>query len=285
MRDGFLPVDKPSGPTSHDVVACVRKRFNTRRVGHTGTLDPFATGLLLVFVGRATRLVQFLASLPKAYTGTISLGMATTTDDHTGEPLSNSEAWRSITDQDIATAMEGLTGQYEQQPPVYSAKKVGGHPAHRLARRGIAVALAPALVDVQRFALTRRSGSDLAFDARVGSGVYVRAMARDLGERLGCGAHLRELRRVAIGPFQVGQAVTLEAVVSGDVALRPAAEAVAHLDAVQLDDSAREFVRHGRAIPGGGSAVAPVALLAGAELVGVAQPLDGFLHPKVVLDA
>lgn len=285
MRDGFLPVDKPSGPTSHDVVACVRKRFDTRRVGHAGTLDPFATGLLLVFVGRATRLVQFLSGLPKQYTGTIALGAATTTDDHTGDTLRTSDAWRALTDQDISAAMQTLTGRHEQQPPVFSAKKVGGHPAHRLARRGIAVTLAPQWVDVGRFALTRRDGSDLAFEASVGSGVYVRALARDLGELLGCGAHLRELRRVAIGPFRVDQAVTLDAVVNGAVTLRPAAEAVGHLEAVQLDEAARADVRHGRAIRGGETAVAPVALLAGTELIGIAQPADGLLHPKVVLDA
>lgn len=283
--DGFLTVDKPGGPTSHDVVACVRKAFDTRRVGHTGTLDPFATGLLLVLVGRATRLTQFMAGLPKRYTGTIRLGLVTDTDDLTGEPIRTSEAWRDLADREIGSAMEEFLGRSQQQPPLFSAKKVAGRPAHRRARRGEIVTLEPQWVQITRFRLEGRNGSDVTFEAEVGTGVYLRAMARDLGERLGCGAHLCELRRVAIGPFSVDDALSLDTVVRGSPTLRPAGDAVAHLETVRIDEVARAAVRQGRPIPGTVSSNQPVALLFGDELVGVAEPVEGALQPRVVLDA
>jgi tRNA pseudouridine55 synthase len=284
LRDGFLPVDKPSGPTSHDVGARVRKAFGTRRVGHSGTLDPFATGLLLVLVGRATRLAQFLSGLPKRYEGIIRLGLATSTDDPTGEPLQSSDAWRALSEDDVAGVMQTLTGRQQQQPPIYSAKKVGGRPAHRRARQGEALTLAAEWVDIAQFRLMGRHGADLAFEAEVGSGVYLRAMARDLGERLGCGAHLLELRRLAIGPFSVEEAVTLEEVVHASPKLRPSGEVVRHLESVEIDDAGRAAVRQGRAIPGAPASLGPVALRAGPDLIAIAQPEGGLLYPRVVLD-
>ncbi|MBI2072414.1 MAG: tRNA pseudouridine(55) synthase TruB, partial [Gemmatimonadetes bacterium] len=152
-------LDKPAGPTSHDVVAIIRRAFGTRRVGHTGTLDPFATGLLLVLVGQATRLARYLVGLPKEYHGVLRLGSTTTTDDATGEVTGASDDWRALDDARLRAAMAALLGEREQVPPAYSAKRVRGERAHRLARRGAALTLAPTRVEVQRFDLTDRSGA------------------------------------------------------------------------------------------------------------------------------
>jgi tRNA pseudouridine55 synthase len=281
---GMLLVDKPAGPTSHDVVAAVRRALGTRRVGHAGTLDPFATGLLVVLVGGATRLAQFLVGLPKEYEGTIRLGVATTTDDGTGEALEISDAWRSLSDETIREAMASLTGHRQQRPPRFSAKKVAGRTAHRRARRGEPFELAPEWVDVERFTLDSREGPDLTFHAGVASGVYVRALARDLGERLGCGAHVTALRRTAVGCFCVTDAVPWDRITAGGGALRPPSDAVRHLTPVQVDDASRAEVRHGRTISAPQDARGMVALLAGDDLVAVARADGGVLRPSVVLD-
>jgi len=281
----MLLVDKPAGPTSHDVVAAVRRSLGTRRVGHTGTLDPFATGLMVVLVGRATRLAQFLVGLPKEYQGTARLGLTTTTDDLTGEPLGGSDDWRGIADATIGDAMGSLTGRLQQRPPRFSAKKVAGRAAHRRARRGEVFELAPEWVDVRQFTLRSRDGPDLTFDAVVASGVYVRALARDLGERLGCGAHLIALRRIAVGPFRLLDALPLNQVPAVAASgLRPSSEAVRHLQPVQIDESARAQVRRGRAISAPADASGVVALLAGDDLVAVAEADGVVLKPSVVLD-
>jgi tRNA pseudouridine55 synthase len=279
-----LLVDKPAGPTSHDVVAAVRRAFRTRRTGHTGTLDPFATGLLIVLVGRATRLARYLAELPKEYTGTIRLGLTTTTDDSTGAPLATSEGWSHLSDADIRTAMAAFVGQTAQRPPRFSAKSVDGRRAYARARRGEDFELDPQTVQVDRFDLLDRSGPDLRVQTTVGSGVYIRSLARDLGERLGCGAHLAALRRISIGRFAVAQAISLEDVIHGRGVLRPPREAVAHLAHRHIADQEREFVRQGRAIPATSQESGAVALLAGEDLVAVAESDGRMIHPTVVLE-
>jgi len=282
--DGFLPVDKPAGPTSHDVVAAVRRRWRTRRVGHAGTLDPFATGLLLVLVGRATRLAPYLVGLSKRYTGTIRLGARTDTDDATGQTVEEHPTAR-VTDAAIHAGMEALTGAIAQVPPAYSAKKLGGEPAHRRVRRGEAVTLAAQPVTVHRFAMTGRDGNDVMFDAEVGSGTYIRALARDLGHALGCGAHLTALRRTAVGPWRIEEAVPLVAVEDGSAELLAPAAALPHLPRHAVRPEERELIRNGRAIPDGAAEGEAVALLADGVLVAVAEATDGRLQPRVVLDA
>jgi len=281
-------VDKPAGPTSHDAVAMLRRALRTRRVGHAGTLDPFATGLLLVLVGSATRLARYLAGLPKRYRGLIRLGWSTDTDDATGVPGAASDAWRLLSDDAIARAMEGLIGARRQVPPTYSAKHVGGERAHRRARRGEAVALEPVAVEIQRFTLVDRAEQDVAFETDVSSGTYVRSLARELGEQLGCGAHLVALRRLTTGPFTVEEAVHLDADgTTLGAALRPCRDAVRHLPAVPVDADGAARLRHGRpmALPGEPTAgwVALVSSETGA-LVAVGEVSGGEVHPRVVLE-
>jgi tRNA pseudouridine55 synthase len=222
--------------------------------------------------------------LPKEYTGTIRLGVVTTTDDLTGEPLS-STAWESVTQAAIVYAMRSLIGRTAQRPPRFSAKIVGSQRAYRRARRGEDFELEPRLVDVDRFDLVALRGQDLDFRTSVASGVYVRSLARDVGARLGCGAHLVSLRRTAIGLFQVADATSLDQVVAGSADLRPAREAVAHLRRMQIGESERVSVRHGRAIPSTACEPGPVALLAEGELVAVAESDGNVLRPSVVLES
>jgi tRNA pseudouridine55 synthase len=264
-------------------VAITRRALGTRRVGHAGTLDPFATGLLVVLVGAATRLARYVVGLPKVYEGTLRLGMTTATDDGTGAVTATSDAWRALADEQIALAMARLTGERDQVPPSFSAKRTGGQRAHRLARRGVSVALAPQRVTVQRFTLERRSGSDVGFRADVGSGTYVRSLARELGDALGCGAHLTALRRLAVGAFSVTEAVSLESVRAGTAHLLPPRLAVHHLPHVEIDEAACERVRRGQALEAAFGATEPVALTCAGMLVAVARPREGRWQPEVVL--
>jgi tRNA pseudouridine55 synthase len=280
-----LLVDKPVGPTSHDIVAVVRRAAATRRVGHAGTLDPFASGLLAVLVGRATRLAPFLVGLPKTYTGTIRLGAVTDTDDREGTVLREDPSWQDVTGPALAAGLAALTGRVRQRPPDYSAKKVAGTPAYRRARRGHPVTLAPQEVEVHRFVCTGRDGPDVHFEAEVSSGTYIRALARDLGESLGCGAHLAALRRTAIGPFVEADAVPASAL-EPPLPLRPARDAVPHLPARSLTADEAAAVRHGGAVALAADAPAgPTALLVDGHLLAIALPQGDLLRPRVVLDA
>ncbi len=262
----------------------VRRAFHTRRVGHAGTLDPFATGLLLVLVGSATRLARYLVGLPKEYQGVIRLGIATTTDDATGEVTSTSDAWTELDDARVQDAMTALTGERDQVPPAYSAKRVGGERAHRLARRGTPVTLAPARIEVQRFVLAQRRERDLWFHAAVGSGTYLRSLARELGLTLGCGAHLLELRRTTVGPHRVEQAAPLEDVRQGRATLMPPAAALAHLPCATVHLDAVQRLVRGQPIEATRPELAgPVVLLCEEQLVAVAQRRAGRWHPEVVL--
>lgn len=278
-------MDKPVGPTSHDVVRAVRRAFDTRRAGHTGTLDPAASGLLLVLVGPAVRLSRYLAGLPKLYRGAIRLGETTDTDDATGRILSRSDSWRTLDRPSIAAAMGRLVGVQQQVPPAYSAKHVGGERAYRIARRGEVVQLAPVRVEIKRFDLISVDGPDVWFEAEVGGGAYLRSLARDLGVELGCGAHLKELRRVGVGEFSVEEAFSLEAVRSGEARLIPPLEAVRHLPRIEIDREAERRVRLGQGVETEKLAgdAEPVALVHGGELVAVAESRRGRLQPKVVL--
>jgi tRNA pseudouridine55 synthase len=278
-------VDKPAGLTSHDVVHRVRRALGIRAVGHTGTLDPFATGLLVVLVGRATRLSRFVEGQPKTYLATARLGCRTDTDDRTGAVLEPVTSAVGLTERVVREALAAFEGVQRQRPPSFSAKHVGGVRSHRLARRGMAVSLPEVTVTVHRIELTEYRDAAVGFRATVSAGTYIRAIARDLGERLGVGAHLTALRREAIGPLRVEDAVPVEEVTLAS--LRPAVAVLGHLPVLELDPSGRRDVLHGRAVGGAGywDAGADVALVSEGELVAVAREADGMLRPAVVLGA
>jgi tRNA pseudouridine55 synthase len=276
-----LLVAKTAGPTSHDVVDVVRRALGVRRVGHLGTLDPFADGLLVLVVGRATRLAQFAAGWRKEYRGTMRLGVATTTDDVTGAPVATSDAWRALDRATIEAALAGHTGPAWQRPPAHSAVKVAGERAYRRARRGETVALVSRPVDIETLVLEDWTPPDVRFRAIVSAGTYVRSIARDVGETLGCGAHLVALTRTAVGLFRLEDARAAETVTAAD--LRPAALLVGSLPSRELDEAERAAAVHGRPIPARDAAGAQVALLHAGRLVAVAEVVGGALKPRVVV--
>lgn len=283
-------VAKPVGPTSHDVVDRVRRALAIERVGHLGSLDPFAAGLLVVVVGRATRLALFAAAWRKSYQGVIRLGTTTSTDDGTGAILADSDAWRSLDRSRVEAALARFRGAHEQRPPAYSAVKVAGERAYRRARRGETVALAARPVEVAELELAALALPDLHFRATVSGGTYLRSLARDVGEALGCGAHLAVLTRTSVGPFRLDEAVEPDAVTALD--LREPALLVTQLPRHELTGAERDAAIHGRpvvagdsglGVRGSGRAQSPVALFASGELVAVAE-LDGaVLKPRVVV--
>jgi tRNA pseudouridine55 synthase len=274
-------VDKPAGLTSHDVVQRVRRVLATRAVGHTGTLDPFATGLLVVLVGRATRLARFVEAESKQYLATARLGVATETDDPTGAPLGPAVEVGHLDAAALRSALAAFVGPQTQRPPRYSAKHVDGERSYRLARRGKGVDPAEVEVTVHRAELVEWSAPAVSFRVTVSPGTYVRAIARDLGQRLGVGAHLTALRREAIGTLSLADAVPLDRLTPA--ALLPVRAVLRHLPQVELDEPAREAVRHGRPVPAADGPEGHVALLHAGEVVAVAQGADGWLRPSVVL--
>ena len=224
MTDGLALVDKSEGWTSHDVVARMRTILGERRIGHAGTLDPDATGLLLVGVGRVTRLLRFITDLPKTYTGEVVLGVETTTLDASGQVVATHDM-SGVSLDDIRGAAAGFTGPIEQVPPMVSAVKVGGRRLHELARRGVEVERDARPVQIHRFEVAPSASGDplvVGIEVVCSSGTYVRTLAADLGAALGGGAHLRRLRRTAVGSFCVADAVPLESV-DRDTLLPPSA--------------------------------------------------------------
>lgn len=246
--DGLVVVDKEAGWTSHDVVAKSRGLLGTRKVGHSGTLDPDATGVLLLGVGRATRLLRYLTALGKTYTCEIVLGVETTTLDAAGEVTAEHDM-TGLTPAQVRHAAAALTGDILQVPPMVSAVKVDGRRLHELAREGIEVERAPRPVTVHRFEVTPVDGDPLRYRAEVScsSGTYVRTLAADLGTALGGGAHLTDLRRTAVGSFTLAEAIPLGQV-TPDALLTPA-EALRDLPAVGVDDDERVAVGHGKVLP------------------------------------
>jgi tRNA pseudouridine55 synthase len=209
--NGLLILDKPAGLTSHDVVARTRRILNERSIGHLGTLDPMATGVLPLLLGRYTRLAQFFGRMEKSYTGTIRFGQATATYDAEGEAV-GPHTPVSLNPEELRAHAEHFRGELLQTPPAYSAKKIGGRAAYSLARAGKAVDLVPVRILVHDFSITSVDGDTAAFHATVSAGGYIRSLAHDLGQRMSCGAHLASLRRVAAGPFTEHAALTLEEV-------------------------------------------------------------------------
>jgi len=207
--DGVLLVDKPSDHTSHDVIARLRGKLRMRKIGHAGTLDPMATGLLIVLVGKATRVSQFLISLDKEYEGTVELGKTTDSQDADGQVMETRPV-PPLTEADVKAAMQGFLGDQYQTPPMFSAIKIGGVPLYKRARKGEEVAREPRFIRVMSWDLLRLDLPRIDFRLRCTKGTYVRTLAHDLGTKLGCGAHLSALRRTATDRFNVSQALTLD---------------------------------------------------------------------------
>ena len=274
-------VDKPAGITSHDVVATVRRRFRIKAVGHTGTLDPFATGLLVMVLGGATRLARFVEAERKTYLASARLGVATATDDLTGEPLGGpwSGAWPDAGR--VQVALAALEEQGTQRPPAFSAKSVDGVRSYARARRGEAVVLEPVSVVIERLALLTFEPPMVTFRATVGPGTYLRAIARDLGERLGTGAHLESLRRESVGRFEVAAAVPLDQLTGNEVLVPPADL----LPFGRVEVTADEVVRLRRGQRVGSAAVGRAALVHAGGLIAVGEEQDGQWQPVVVLAA
>ena len=293
---GILPVDKPAGLTSHDVVARVRRLLGVKRVGHAGTLDPMATGLLVVLVGSATRLARFVEAGAKGYEGRVVFGSSTDTDDAEGAVTATAEVPAQLADPALAAAaVAGLVGPVEQIPPVYAAIKIDGRKAYDLARRGEAPEMAPRSIVVHSAALLGvEPGPPVAWDValEVSRGTYVRAIARDLGLAQGTLAHLGALRRTAVGALTVADVVALDELLDEG----PAAAATRFADpGAALGLPVRELtlqeardVSHGKALDAGAEAFGEsqhVALTAGGELLAVYVEESGTLRPDVVLSA
>ena len=245
--DGVLVIDKPPGITSHDVVDDVRRRLATKKVGHGGTLDPEATGILMVGVGRATRFLEYSQRAPKRYTAVGVFGITTSTQDASGEIIEVRPA--EITRADVERVAGGFVGEIDQVPPMVSAVKIGGERLYKKARRGEEVERAARRMTIHELTLIDfdPDGPRATFDVLCSSGTYVRTLVNDLGEALGCGAHLESLRRVEAGGFSIDEAIALEEVSPGS--LRPVADAVRDLPAIHVTEEDAERVGHGRDLP------------------------------------
>jgi tRNA pseudouridine55 synthase len=285
-NSGLVIVDKPAGWTSHDVVGRMRRLVKTRRVGHAGTLDPMATGVLVLGVGKATRLLGHLALTEKGYDATIRLGQSTNTDDAEGEVTATASA-AGVTDAALRAGVAALTGPIRQVPPQVSAIKVNGERAYKMARKGEDVALAARPVTVREFAVldVRRHGDVIDVDASVScsSGTYIRALARDLGASLGCGGHLTALRRTRVGPYDLSAARTLDQLAEKPEIL-PMGEAVAAVFPrrdVTAEDARK--VAHGGRLPAAGLGPGPVGVFApDGTLLALVEERGGLAKPLAV---
>jgi tRNA pseudouridine55 synthase len=275
--EGLLLVDKPAGVTSHDVVDSVRRTLATKKVGHAGTLDPMATGLLLIGVGRATRLLRFLGDLAKTYEGTLRLGVETDTLDADGDVTRESTV--DVTKEQVAEAMRSLVGESLQRPPAYSAVKVGGRKLYEAARAGERLEAEPRPIRVDAFDLLSFDPPDVTFRVICSGGTYVRVLAGDVGAAVSTGAHLTALRRTAIGPHRAEDAVTPDAVRE----LVPIEAAVAHLPRLDLEADEAAAASHGR--PLGPTAIAGPYGVFGPDgrLIGVYEDDGPRARPQVIL--
>jgi tRNA pseudouridine55 synthase len=287
-RGGIVVVDKPAGMTSHDVVARVRRLARTRRVGHGGTLDPMATGVLVIGVERATRLLTYVIGSTKRYTATIRLGQSTITDDAEGEVTATADA-RGVADDAITAGLTALTGEIDQVPSAVSAIKIKGQRAYKRVRAGESVELAPRRVTVSRLDLlgTRRHDRvvDLDVDVACSSGTYVRALARDLGAALGVGGHLTALRRTAVGGFTLAEAQTLDELALQDdpVNLEMSAAAARLMPRRDATESEARTLRHGGPLSTVGIAGPYAVFDPAGDVLAVVSERGGRARPEVVL--
>ncbi len=289
--NGLLVIDKPAGITSHDVVARLRKIAGERTIGHLGTLDPLATGVLPLLLGKFTRLAQFFADSEKAYTGIIRFGFATDTYDAEGEPVGPLVEPDLALDQ-IRAAAARFHGEIEQTPPPFSAKKIGGKPAYKLARAGKPVGLRPALVRIASFEITTLKGAEASFEIAVSAGGYVRSIAHELGKDLGCGAYLSSLRRIRAGAFTLEQSHTLEELepLSGSVEKLEALcvhprSILPEMPSVTADEQALSRLRNGAQanLPEFSRASLVKVFASQRELVGIAKRVVGTLFQPVTV--
>ena len=284
-QPGLFIVDKPRGMTSHDVVSRIRRLVGTRRVGHAGTLDPMATGVLIIGIGQATRLLGHLALSDKAYLATIRLGVTTTTDDAEGDHVSvaEPEMVAALSDDSITKAMATLTGSIDQVPPAISAIKVKGVRSYRRARSGEPVELAARPVTVSRFELLGRHAADLEVAVCCTSGTYIRALARDLGTSLEVGGHLTALRRTRVGGFDLAAAVPLDALDPQRDVVKPVDAARSAFPCVEVDGTEAVRIRAGQRRPIPDRPDGRVAIVdSGGLLTAIADIRDGVAHPIAV---
>jgi tRNA pseudouridine55 synthase len=290
--NGLLVLDKPAGITSRDAVDRAMKWFPPRtKIGHTGTLDPLATGVLVLCLGRATRLAEFVQAMDKAYRATLVLGARSDTDDADGTITSNPEA-RPVDPSAIEAALAGFIGTIEQTPPDYSAVKIAGRRAHALARQGQALSIVPRPVNVYGINVMKFAWPEIRLEIACGRGTYIRSLARDLGERLGVGAYVSELRRTRIGPFTAEDALPLTASAQEALGrLRPPADAVGQLPRVAIDDAHVGRFCHGQAVFCPAEFAKDAGALCGVftargELIGVGSWRgDGTIQPVKIVTA
>lgn len=271
--NGTLIINKPEGWTSHDVVAKLRGILKTRRIGHAGTLDPFATGVLVVCVDVATRLVQFLVGLDKEYIATVRLGFATDTQDLTGKPISSLVTSNELTAEEVEWMLFEFQGEQKQLPPMFSAKKVDGERLHKAARAGREVERQACDINIYEIAMLQDRAftenadgtRDFMMQVKCSSGTYIRTLAHDIGARLGFGAHLSALRRTAVGHFGIDKALSLSEIekhmAEGTIESKriSLAETVAHLPGLRLDEGMLKLISHGRELAIGATAAARMA--------------------------
>jgi tRNA pseudouridine55 synthase len=280
-----LPVDKPEGPTSHDVVATARRALQERRIGHTGTLDPFASGLLLLCVGTATRISEYLTNLPKTYRAVARLDGRTLTDDNTSELIERSDRWQTVTPDQVEDALRGQIGTIMQLPPQYSAKKIAGERAYDIARRGDVATLTPARVTIHNISVLRIDLPEIEFEVDCSSGTYIRSIARDVGAAVGTGGYLTRLRRTQIGKHHVRTAVPVDELANEvrvrDAALTPVA-ALSHLPAMELSTEQERAIRFGQSLDANYGTPGVLQLVRNGMLVAIGEADDARIRPRKV---
>ncbi len=282
---GLIVIDKPIGPTSHDVVGRLRRITGTRRIGHAGTLDPLASGVLLVCIGRATRLIEYLVGLDKVYETTVRLGQATTTYDAEGEVTA--EQLVTATEAEVAAALDAFRGPIRQRVPSFSAVKRDGQPLYKRARRGEAIDLPEREVIIYALDMLAYEPPLLTLRVASSTGTYVRSLAHDLGEALGCGGHVVALRRMAVGHFDLTDAVALDGLTAENAAgyLRPSETAVAHLPRVEFDAAAALLLGYGQWLPApAGTPTGDAAAFGpGGQFIGIVAAEGGQWRPRKMM--
>jgi tRNA pseudouridine55 synthase len=286
--DGVLLLDKPSGLSSNAALQRAKRALDAQKAGHTGTLDPLASGLLPLCFGEATKFAQFLLDAAKRYTATVRFGVTTTTGDAEGEIIETHPV--SLTREQIEAALPAFTGRISQVPPAYSALKFEGRSHYEYARAGIHVERAPRDVDILGLSLVSWNSPDAVFDVGCSKGTYIRVLAEDLGRALGCGAHLAGLRRTATGGFDIGNAIALEQLESlseaaRDAVLLPAAVLLRDLAPLKLAAADAARFRQGAAVPAPGLGDGACAVFEGADLLGVADVAESTAQPRRVVAA
>ncbi len=275
VNDGLVLVDKNSGPTSHDVVEKFRRRANFKKVGHTGTLDPLATGLLVLCVGKATRLQAYLMGMEKTYEGVIQFGWATDSYDAAGTPVGERNEV-NVEHIDFKPLLEPFIGALQQMPPQFSAKKVGGVRAYELARKGETAALTPKSVTVYEFEIVELTGSTARFRVRSSAGTYVRSLAHDLGAAAGVPAHLKELRRTAIGRFAIADAISqdrMEVATIEELLAQPHFQPLSEVD-LPLEKLRIDWAQQGRMMQGQPVILTPSVAVRAGDLLALGNPHD-----------